>query len=59
MACKCARSCKLPECTCLAAGLKCMDMCKLKTCGNQKPDEEEPDLTLDYSDESEEEYENY
>ena len=32
LSCKCARSCKLPECTCLVNGFKCTDMCKLQTC---------------------------
>ena len=35
LSCKCARSCKLPECTCLANGFKCTDMCKLQTCTYQ------------------------
>lgn len=35
LACKCVRSCKLPNCTCLANGLACTDMCKLQT-SNQK-----------------------
>ncbi len=35
LSCKCVRSCKLPECTCLTNGLKCTDMCKLQTCTNQ------------------------
>jgi len=53
--CKCVRACKLPDCTCLANGLKCTDLCKLKTCENQKLDEEEPALDMDYSDESDDE----
>jgi len=40
LSCKWARACKLFNCTCLANGLKCTDMCKLKTCENQKLDEE-------------------
>ena len=57
MSCKCAWACKLPDCTCLAAGLKCMDMCKLKNCENQKFDEDKPDIPVGYSDdESDEEY---
>ena len=35
LACKCARSCKLPQCVCLLNGLKCTDLCKLKDCDNQ------------------------
>lgn len=34
-ACKCARSCKLPQCICLSNGLKCTELCKLKDCDNQ------------------------
>ena len=29
------RSCKLPTCTCLANGMKCSHICKLRNCGNQ------------------------
>jgi len=50
--CKCVRACKLPDCTCLANGLKCTDLCKLKRCENQKLDEEEHALDMDNSDES-------
>ncbi|KAK5859272.1 hypothetical protein PBY51_003352 [Eleginops maclovinus] len=49
LTCKCTRSCKLPECTCLTNGLKCTDMCKLQTCSNQ-PSEEEPTVELTDSD---------
>ena len=50
--CKCVRAWKLPDCTCLANGLKCTDLCKLKRCENQKLDEEEHALDMDNSDES-------
>ena len=33
--CKCKRTCKLPECSCLANNLQCTDMCSLTTCKNQ------------------------
>ena len=36
LACDCRRVCKLPNCECLANGLKCTDMCRLVTCDNQK-----------------------
>ncbi len=49
LSCKCKRSCKLPDCTCLSNGLKCTDMCKLQTCSNQ-PSEEEPTAELTDSD---------
>ena len=29
LSCSCARSCKLPTCTCLTSGVKCTDMCRL------------------------------
>ncbi len=35
LACKCVRSCKLPQCTCLSNGLKYTDMCRLQTCAQQ------------------------
>ena len=41
LSCKCARTCKLPDCTCLANGLKCTDMCKLQTCNNQPTEDNE------------------
>ena len=54
LSCKCARACKLPNCTCLANELKCTDTCKLNTCKNV--DGEEPALDMDYySDESDDE----
>ena len=49
LTCKCVRSCKLPECTCLTNGLKCTDMCKLQICNNQAS-EEEPEVELTDSD---------
>ena len=45
LACKCVRSCKLPQCTCLSNGLKCTDMCRLQTCSNQAS-EEKPEVQL-------------
>lgn len=42
MACKCSRTCKLPDCSCLANKLKCTEMCKLQTCSNQR--EEDTDV---------------
>ena len=34
LSCKSARSCKLPDCSCIQNGLKCTDMCRLKDCQN-------------------------
>ena len=44
MFCKCKRSYKRPNWTCLANELDCTDMCKLQTCSNQKIVEEESDI---------------
>jgi len=43
-------------CTSLANGLKYTYLCKLKTCENEKLDEEKPALDMDYSDQSDDEY---
>ena len=55
MACKCVKTCKLPDCFCLTNNLKCMEMCKLQTCTNPREEkedgvEDEVALTLDYDD---------
>ena len=42
LSCSCARSCKLPTCTCLTNGLKCTDMCRLRGCNNRAEEEEMP-----------------
>ena len=52
LSCTCSRSCKLPNCSCLANGLKCTYLCKLLTCTNQVPEEES--LQLNYQEDSEE-----
>ncbi len=31
----------MPACPCLANGIRCKYMCKLQTCSNQVPEEEE------------------
>jgi hypothetical protein len=41
LACKCRRACKEPDCQCISNGLLCTDLCTLKTCSNQAPEEEE------------------
>ena len=40
----CTRSCRLPNCSCLANGLKCTDMCRLSECDNRR---EEQAVTVD------------
>ena len=36
LSCNCARSCKIPTCSCLVNGMKCSDICRLKkNCSNQ------------------------
>ena len=54
-ACKCFKTCKLPDCSCLTNNLKCTEMCKLQTCTNQREEkedevEDEVALTLDDDD---------
>jgi hypothetical protein len=41
LSCSCARKCDLQNCQCLKNGLRCTDMCRLQTCGNQQVDDEE------------------
>ena len=36
LACKCTKSCQAPSCPCVNNQMKCSDMCRLKTCGNQE-----------------------
>ena len=47
LTCSCSRSCKLPSCECTSSGLKCTDMCKLRTCDNQAENEDSVSLELD------------
>jgi hypothetical protein len=54
LSCKCPRSCTLPNCTCLANGMKCSDMCKLMTCQNQPHDEDDGDVELTSDDDIDE-----
>ena len=42
--CSYTRSCRLPNCSCLANGLKCTDMCRLSECDNRR---EEQAVTVD------------
>ena len=51
LACKCRRSCKLPDCTCLANGLTCTSMCKLQTCSNQTEEQTDQDSDPDSAEE--------
>ena len=57
LSCSCARSCKLPTCTCLANGLKCTDMCRLRDCNNRAEEEEilDDECSNDVDDDEEEE----
>lgn len=36
LSCSCTRSCRLPNCSCLANGLKCTDMCRLPECDHRR-----------------------
>ncbi len=60
LACNCSRKCTLPKCECMANGLKCTEMCKLKPCENQVTFEESEDEEVDGEDldEEEDEYDN-
>ena len=53
LACRCTRSCKLPNCVCLVNGLKCTDMCTLKDCDNQLVEEMEVINIADHVDDEE------
>ena len=55
LSCSCARSCKLPTCTCLTNGLKCTNMCRLRDCSNRGEEEEMPDYDGECSDDEEDE----
>ena len=44
LSCSCTRSCRLPNCSCLANCLKCTDMCRLSECDNRR---EEHSVTVD------------
>lgn len=52
LSCNCSRKCKLPECQCMANGLKCTHLCKLRTCENQ-PQEDDLYLISDHLTDSE------
>ena len=43
LSCQCNRLCLLPNCTCLANGLKCTALCKLQHCANQEEEATEED----------------
>lgn len=55
LSCNCAKKCALPRCVCMANGLKCTDMCRLRNCDNQADDdgstselEEKPEEDFEY-----------
>ena len=47
LACKCGRSCKLPNCICLTNGLKCTDMCQPRSCTIQARDDNDDDVNVE------------
>ena len=47
LSCSCPRFCRLPQCTCMTNNLKCSELCRLKTCDNQPPDDDEDNPVLD------------
>ena len=58
LACNCSKKCSLSRCVCVANGLRCTDMCRLKDCENwattsdntESSDEEVVDDADDYYD---------
>ena len=50
MSCKCSSGCKLPSCVCILNGLKYTDICRLRECSNQKPEDCETDISLQHAD---------
>ena len=45
ISCTCKRSCSTSECSCVAAGHRCTDMCTLQ-CKNMASEDEEPEIIL-------------
>ena len=43
LACSSPKECTMEDCVCLKNGLKCTDMCKLKTCDNHPPSDDSVD----------------
>ena len=60
LSCNCSRSCQQPNCLCLANGLKCTNICRLKDCSNQNTELDDEITNLDncLEDEFEDEDEN-
>ena len=56
LSCSCARSCKLPTCTCLTNGLKCTSVCRFRDCNSRAEEEEMPDEECSDDEEDEAEY---
>ena len=50
LSCDCKRKCVEGKCTCMLNGIKCTDMCRLKTCSN-RPSEAVADEEVDDDDE--------
>lgn len=46
--CKCSRSCRKSDCSCILNGLRCTAACKLQTCSNMEDDD--TDIELDFAD---------
>ena len=47
LACKCGRSCKLPNCICLTNGLECTDTCQPRSCTIQARDDNDDDVNVE------------
>jgi hypothetical protein len=52
MSCKCKRQCQ-PDCPCVVNGFLCSPACKLQPCQNMCDDEDEADIVVDESSDSE------
>ena len=52
ISCNCTRASTTNSCACLANGLRCTDMCRLKECENKATDEDDNEYKSDKKDEN-------
>jgi len=55
LSCTCSRECLQDTCTCMQNKINCTYLCKLATCTNQIPKDEEEEVRVSDNDEGEEE----
>eukprot|EP00794_Sanderia_malayensis_P019746 gene19746-21683_t len=55
MSCNCSRSCDSNRCSCVANGLRCTDMCRLRDCSNQDSIDDDDEVLNDSDDEDSDE----